>query len=550
MTTSKTSESSASVPLLDLQALVVAVRRRRRLWGSMALLGLLVGMAVAVLLPPPPSAVTKVLVAHAEDQPNDTGTLIRTDVEVLGTTRIAGKALQSLKSSENPADFLRDYRGTGLTNNLLQIDVTGDSDAEAVARAKALADAFIADHVGRMREAAKAEAKALLDQRDRMRDELARINKAIGNRPPESERDPKASAGIESLFTRRAELNSRIADFDQRAAEARTGSPKVIAGTQIVDAPRAVRHSLPKAAATNAAIGLVLGLVLGLAVAAVGTVVADRPVLRREIAANLGASVIAELPRRSGRLWQRRRTRAARERLTAHLARTLGGSAEPVSLLELGCARSTSVIALDLAEALAAEGPVVIIDGLPGPQLAGRRPKPGDITVVSGERAAAVAHQERRLGVGSVAPGTAWTDLQYLGTQTVLVVRAGHGSAAWLHTVARLLSDQRIPVIGVVLIDPDPRDRTDGTLWNGLHIALRGQDEQPARQNGGGTPPATAGGTPTHAVQAVGEDRRQTERLPMWASGTSPALGAPPGRRLGEELRAGGRVPDSNQEAR
>ncbi|MER7396178.1 Wzz/FepE/Etk N-terminal domain-containing protein [Streptomyces sp. NPDC000151] len=458
MTTSTTPQESAAAPLLDLQALVVAVRRRRRLWCSLALLGLLAGAAVAVLLPPPPTAVTKVLVVHKEDQPNDTGTLIRTDVELLGTTRIAGKALQSLKSPEKPEDFMRDYRGTGLTNNLLQIDVTGDSDAEAVARAEALADAFVADHVRRMREAAKAEAKALADQRDRMRNELARVNKAIGDRSPKS--DPKASASTESLFARRAELNSRIADFDQRAADAGTGTPKVTAGTQIVDAPRAVRHSLPKAAATDGAIGCVLGLVLGLALAAVGAVVADRPVLRRDIAANLGASVIAELPRPGWR-WQRRRTRAARERLTTTLARTVRGSAEPVSLLELGCARSTSEIAADLTKALGAEGPVV--------------------------------------GVGSVEPGTAWTDLQYLGTRTVLVVCAGHGSAAWLHTVARQLADRHIPVIGVVLIDPDPRDRTDGTLWDGPHTALRGHSELPARQNGTGK-------------------RRRTEREPMPAA--------------------------------
>ncbi|MCX4452411.1 Wzz/FepE/Etk N-terminal domain-containing protein [Streptomyces sp. NBC_01728] len=506
MTTSTTSESSAATPLLDLQALVVAVRRRRRLWSAMALLGLLIGAAVAVLLPPSPTAVTKVLVAHQEDQANDTGTLIRTDVQLLGTTQIADQALRSLKSPEKPEDFMRDYRGTGLTNNVLQIDVAGDTDAEAVARAKALADAFVADHVKRIRDIADAEAKALLDQRDRMQTELAEVNKEIGGRSPDS--DPKASASIESLFARRAELTSRIDDFGQRAEEARIGTPQLIVGTQIVDAPRAVRHSLPKAAVTNAVIGLVLGLFLGLALAAVGVVVADRPVLRRDIAANLGASVIAELPRRSGRLWQRRRTRVARERLTTTLARTVRGSAEPLSLLELGCARSTSVIALGLARALAADGPVVVIDGLPGPQLAGRSPKPGDPTVVSGERAAAVSPQEHRIGVGSVAPGTAWTDLQYLGTQTVLVVRAGHGSAAWLHTVARQLADQRIPVIGVVLIDPDPRDRTDGTLWDGLHTALRGQIELLARQNGTG--------------------RRRAERLPMWAA----------------------RVPDDDQEVR
>jgi capsular polysaccharide biosynthesis protein len=516
VTTSTTEESSAAAPLLDLQALVAAVRRRRRLWCSLALLGLLLGATVAFLLPQPPTAVTKVLVAHEEDQPNDPGTLIRTDVALLQTTRIAGKALKSLKSQEIAEDFMKDYSGAGLTNNVLQITVTGDSDAEAVARAKALADAFVADHVRRIQGAANAEAKALLKQRDQLKDQLAQVNKAIGDGTEAS--GPTSSADLESLYARRAELTSQITDFGQRAAQARIGTPRLVAGTQIVDAPYVVRNSLPKAAATDAAIGLFLGLFLGLAVAAVGAVVADRPVLRRDIAANLGASVIAELPRRSPRLWQRRTTRAARERLTTSLARTVHRSAEPVSLLELGCARSASVIALDLGRALGAQGPVVVIDGLPGSQLAGHRPKPGDPTVVSGERAAAV-HQELRLGVGSVAPGTAWTDLQYLGTQTVLVVRAGHGSAAWLHTVARQLADQRIAVIGVVLIDPDPRDRTDGTLWDGLGTALRGQSERPARPNGGGT---------SHAVQPVGEGRRRTERQPMWAA----------------------RVPDSDQEAR
>ncbi|WP_217555424.1 Wzz/FepE/Etk N-terminal domain-containing protein [Streptomyces sp. GbtcB6] len=517
MTTSTTSESSAATPLLDLQALVVAVRRRRRLWGAMALLGLLAGAAVAVLLPPAPAAVTKVLVAHQEDQPNDTGTLIRTDAQLLATSRIAGHALKILKSPEKPEDFMKDYRGTGLTNNVLEIDVTGKTDAEAVARAKALAQAFVADHAKRIQDIANANAQGLLDQQARMQAELADVNKTIGGRTPDT--DPKDSANLESLFAQRAELTSQISDFGQRAEEARVGAPQLVAGTQIVDAPRAVAHSLPKALVTDGVVGLVLGLFLGLALAAVGVVVTDRPVLRRDIAANLGASVIAELPRRSGRLWQRRRTRVARERLTTTLVRTSRGAAEPLSLLELGCARSTAGIALGLARALGEDGPVTVVDGLPGTQLSGRRPKPGDPTVVGGEKAATVSPQDQRIGVGSVAPGTAWTDLQYLGTRTVLVVRAGHGNAAWLHTVARQLADQRIPVIGVVLIDPDPRDRTDGTLWDGLANALRGRTEPPTWQNGGGT---------SHAVQAVGDGRRLTERQPIRAA----------------------RVPDNDQEVR
>nr|WP_134011234.1 Wzz/FepE/Etk N-terminal domain-containing protein [Streptomyces sp. 846.5] len=477
-------EPPSATPLVDVGALVVAVRRRRRLWGTLALLGLLLGGAIAVLLPAAPTAATEVLVAHAQDQPNDPGTLIKTDVALLKTTRIAGKALATLKSSgtpETPEAFLADYQGIGLTNNVLQITVKGTSPADALAKAKALADAFVADHVARLNADANAQADALLQQGNSLRSELAQVNKSIGN--GSSTKDPGSAATLESLYTRRAALTSQIADFDQRAQEARVGTPQLISGTQVVDVPHLVKHSLAKTGVTDAGIGSVLGLVLGIALAAIGTVVADRPVLRRDIAANLGASVIAELrpaPRRPLRLWQRRSTKDAHQQLTRTLVRTLLSSTEPVSLLELGCAPSTAVIAMDLARALAQEEPLVVVDGLPDGRFPGHR-APGDPVVVRGEYVAARAPQSDRIGVGSVAPGTAWTDLQYLGTRTVLVVRAGHGSAAWLHTVARQLADLRIAVAGVVLIDPDPRDRTDGTLWDGAQTALRVGNEWSAR---------------------------------------------------------------------
>jgi hypothetical protein len=86
-----------------------------------------------------------------------------------------------------------------------------------------------------------------------------------------------------------------------------------------------------------------------------------------------------------------------------------------------------------------------------------------------------VATDVQRIGVGSIGPGTAWLDLPRLGKETVLVVRAGHASTAWLHNVSRQLADAGVDVIGVVLVHPDPRDRTDGTLWDGLHRVLRGR---------------------------------------------------------------------------
>ncbi|SFA98014.1 Chain length determinant protein [Amycolatopsis marina] len=481
-----TGSRSESQPLLDLQRLLVTVRRRRRTWLSLGLLGLLLGAAVAVLLPAPPTAVTQLLVVHEDDQPSDGGSLMRTDIALLQTTRVATAALELLGSPERPTDFLKTYEGTAITGNVLQLTVKGSSDDDALARTTALAEAFIADHVQRVQAAADAEAKALSDQRDRLQKELSEVDSTIAS--TEAEFGTETAPQLETLYARRADLAAQVSELGRRADEAGIGAPRVAAGTQIVDAPRMLPGSLRSTVALNALIGLVLGLAAGLTLTAITGVVRDRPVLRREISAHLGASVVAQLsrPRRGpARLWRRSPGVTRRARTAATLARLVrengtGGSAA-VSLLDLGSPRTTADLALDIARALAADRPVTVVDDLPGQHLASRVTSAEPIRVVAFDDAAAgdgdtpAAGSRRRVGLGSVAPGTAWTDLRRLGGETLLVVRAGHANTAWLHTVARQLADSRIPIIGVVLVDPDPRDQSDGTLWDGLHTALRGR---------------------------------------------------------------------------
>ncbi|MEU0790958.1 Wzz/FepE/Etk N-terminal domain-containing protein [Amycolatopsis sp. NPDC005961] len=470
-----TSETQAA-PLVDLQRLFVAIRRRKRLWLATALLGLIAGALVAILLPAPPTAVTKVIVVHQDDSPTDSGTLMRTDVAVLSTTQIAEGALKKLGSTESAEEFMKNYAGLPVTNNVMQITVKAKSNEEAVAQAQALADAFIADHVQRSQAAAAAESKAILDQRKNAQDELAKVDSQIADETGKG-RNANAST-LEGMYGRRAALASQVSDFDSRAQQAGIGSPQVAAGTQIVDAPRALPKAFLKTTATNSGIGFALGLVLGIAIAAIGAVSRDRPVLRREISTHLGASVIAQLPskrRGPARLWQRSRAVSERQRVATTLVRAIKKDEPRVSLLELGAPKVAAALALDIATELAADGKASVLDDLPGEdvrRLAGETSS--EITVVgAGDPAAEPA--ERRIGVGTVSPGTAWTDLEHLGRETVLVVKAGHANTLWLHTVARQLADQQIPIVGVVLVDPDPRDKSDGTLWDGLHTALRGR---------------------------------------------------------------------------
>ncbi|GAA5114888.1 Wzz/FepE/Etk N-terminal domain-containing protein [Haloechinothrix salitolerans] len=472
-------ESPRPTPLLDLQQLVVTLRWRKRLWLSCALLGLLAGTLLAVFLPPPPTAVTRLLLVHENDQPTDSGTLMDTDIALLDTVRIAEATLRRLGSDDDPEAFRESYEAEGLTNNVVEITVTADSGEAAEARALALAETFVADHIRRARETAQAEAEALRDRRTQAEDELARVDAAIETAADEG-RNP---ASLGSLYARRADVAAQVADLSRRATEASIGTPEVAAGTSIVDAPRLVERSATATLVTYAIVGGVLGLAAGLALAAAASVVRDRPVLRRDIAEHLGASVLAQVPlRRRGptRLLHRPR-KGDRVRIAATVARTIAPDdtdLAPVSVLALGCTSTAAELAVDTA--LALRRPVLLVDDLRKHDVTKLVNRCGDnVRLVTGTDYLSGADrpgpQELPLAVGSVDPGAAWTDLSALGTQTVLVVRAGHATTAWLHTVARQLADARIVVIGVVVVEPYPRDRTDGTLWDGVHTALRGR---------------------------------------------------------------------------
>ncbi|MGH4014551.1 MAG: Wzz/FepE/Etk N-terminal domain-containing protein [Pseudonocardiaceae bacterium] len=500
-----TSTSSTPEPLLDLQRLVAGIRWRRRIWVSIGLLGLLAGALLAVLVPPPPTAVARLLIIHENDQESVSGSLMETDVALLETTRIAAATLERINAAERPEDFLKSYAGEGLTGNVLELTVSGSSDRDAVLRAQALAEVFIADHIQRTETAANAEAQALIDRRAQVENELAEVDDSIAATTAGAAGG--TAADLDARYARRAELTAQIQDLGQRAEEAGTGAPRVAVGTQIADSPHAVTDSIVVTGVMNAVVGLVLGLGAGLALAAVASVVQDRPVLRRDIAAHLGASVIAQLPaprRGPARLWRRSRGVAQRERVAATLVRTVRDAPGAVSLLELGCPRTAAALALDIAEELAVDRPVVVVDDLPGRNLRElTRKTERPIRILDGAerpvgRPSPLPQPERHLGVGSVGPGTAWTDLRQLGSETLLVVRTGHVSTPWLHTVARQLADAQIPVIGVVLVHPDPRDRSDGTLWDALHTALRGR----GARRPGSTP--SDNGFPTDALPAVG----------------------------------------------
>lgn len=501
--------------LVDLQRLAAGIRWRRRMWGGLALAGLVAGVLSATVLPGASAASAQIYVVHQTEQSGDAEASTKTDLALLKSTSVAREAVARSPVDKPAEDYVEDYSGEVVAANVLMVTAPGPDDERAVANARALADAFVAVYVRQTDERARAEVQTLQDRRREVQRELAGLG---GSTSP--------GAGSVSGPPGRAErvtaLSSQLSAIEQLTVEAEIGTPKVAAGTMVIDEARVTSRPPLVSAVLFGLIGLLAGLGGGLALAAVATVARDRPVLRRDIGAHLGASVVAQIPGpATGPLRPRpgARSRAEHRRVAAILARMVRQGTGPVSVLELGCRRTAAGLVRAMAEELASDARVVLVDDLPGGlpvDAAGSGNDAVEVVAASGVGPETDdGASGRRLGIGTLVPGTSWTELHRLGAETILVVRAGTSEASWLHTVARQLADEGIAVIGVVVVRPDPRDRSDGTLWDPLHTAIRGRAV--ARSRGLVTGPA------------VRPRLRANGSGPVPAAGADPAPPAPAG---------------------
>jgi hypothetical protein len=469
----------ADRPLLDLDRLVAGIRWRRRLVGALALVGFVLGAATATVLPSRASADASIYVVHENEGSGDGQSLMKTDLGLLQTSTVAEVALRSLAGTSTVEQFLTTYSGAIAADNILTVTARAGDDAHALAAVQAVADAFIAIHVGQSRDATDAEVKAYNDRRDQVQRDLDGVNSQIATA------GGAGAAQVQALLDRRSVLASQVSDLQQQAATASIGSPQVAAGTKIIDAPHRTSRSPLVSLALYGGLGLGLGIALGFVLAAVAAVVRDRPLLRRDIAHHLGASVIAQVqaPLSSlHRLVRRSSGETERRRVAATLVRLIAADNRPVSLLEIGCVQLATELVRDMAEELGAERPVRVVNDLPVDEPAAllAAAAAGTVELVPGAQFPSAdpspeVQPVRQLSIAGVGPGTRWTDLRRLAGDALLIVRAGSAEATWLHTVARQLADAEIFVLGVVVVHPDPRDRSDGTLWDALHTALRGR---------------------------------------------------------------------------
>ena len=193
-------------PLIDLDGFAAGVRWRRRVWTTLAVVGLLLGVAAATVLPSRASASADIFVIHENEGESNGPAQMKTDLALLETTTVATDALEKLNSTVTPEKFVTMYSGTIVADNILEVTASGANDAEAIARAEAVADAFITVHVKQTTDGAQAVVKAYLDRRAEVQRQLDSLNAQItaaGNGP-----------NTESVLNQRSSLASQISNLD------------------------------------------------------------------------------------------------------------------------------------------------------------------------------------------------------------------------------------------------------------------------------------------------------------------------------------------------
>jgi capsular polysaccharide biosynthesis protein len=286
-----------------------SLRRERRMWVGLGLLGALLGLAVMMALPPSSKATVTLLMAHPAslDGPSAMGT----DVSLLTTREVADRTVRELGIDLSPEAFQGMVTAEQVTNEILMITVAGPDEHAALARADALTRQYLAFRTTQLRSLSggliqgyQKRIKGLQEQADTVTRQYDALIKKSG--------DPTQGG---DLISRRSALDGQINDLRQSIESASLSTEAAVSSTHVVDQPQVVRQSPKKRVVLAVAAGTIAGLALGVGLVVFRALTSDRVRRRHDVALALGAPVrysVASLGPAKGAAaallpWRRRR---------------------------------------------------------------------------------------------------------------------------------------------------------------------------------------------------------------------------------------------------
>lgn len=299
-----------SEQVLDLQSVLSALRRHRRLVVAMTLLGALFGVAVVQIHPPMYSSQTQVLLPPPPD--NASGTTSRdrpTDARVATSDVVLEPAGRSMSPVQTPAQVRSRIGVSSPGGNILTFVAKAPTAHEAEALADAVAAAEVSYQADADSSVSAAQLQVIDSRRGALAQQLAKVTRQIAVTKSRMQHEPQVGAQWGADATAMSELTAQQADLKLRVDDLQQSSEP-----QQLSPPAQVIESATPAKRSDLLLWNAIGLLLGAAMSFLGTTIVlialrkrdQRLRTRDEVADALGSAVIGSLrtrPQRAAAGW-------------------------------------------------------------------------------------------------------------------------------------------------------------------------------------------------------------------------------------------------------
>ena len=500
--------------LVNLKFIGTALRRRARLWSTIAAAGLLTGLGLYVALPPAYQASTTILLTQMPG--GDTGPLpilkspnaMQDNVVMLQSRTVAERAMRDLGLRQPVQSFIAAETVTPLTDRTLTLTVSAPSNGEAVSRANTLAAEFLKYRAQQLQVQQNLQFSAFREQISQAQQRVDSLSSQIASVSAQPA-SPARQGALKQLRTKRHQAVSTLTGLQQDIPNYQVTRTAAVEASGVLDPAAPVARApgpLGKGVripVRYAVTGLLPGLVLGMGLAMVLELASDRLRRREDVARALGAPVrlsVVSVPARRGRPWRSAARGADLQRIAGHLRDSVPESprgaaalavvavdnapaaALPLVSLAVSCAQQgRQVIVADLsgghaARLLGAGDPGVTTVTADGAQLVVAVPGRGEAAPAGpayhgsppggpepgGEAlAAAYAAADYLFTLATLDPALGAEHLATWAADVVVTVTAGESSWEKLHSVGEMIRLAGTRLVSAVLLGAD---RTDESL--------------------------------------------------------------------------------------
>jgi len=458
-----------------------------------------------------------------------------TDESLLATRVVAERTIAALGLAMTPEALMKTVGAVPTTSDVLVLNLTGPSDAEAVRRLSAFTTVYLQFRATQV----SAQADVLLagfDQRiATLQNQAGVLTKRISTL---SAAGGDASGQLDDAITQRAQLLAQIGTLQQSVQDTLLRKASVVSASRVIDPAAAPPGGGTRRLALTLGSGLIGGTALGVGVVLLLAILSNRLRLRVEVAAALETPVLLSVRRLTPPALLRRLPRPARARARADVDRRRAADTIQAVLpsgerpghrggLVVGCVdnadevrfavaaaalalrrRGQPVRLVDLTEsgglaaalsALAPAGParadgradgpapnVLRPDALPLLDAAEPDPHrapddPGDADDADDPDHVDGAEDDSDgvlLVLADLDPAIGGYHLTDWADRVLVAVTGGRSSAERVRTTADLLAAAGLELTGALLLRTDPQDASSGSfppgVWRGGR-ALPGQ---------------------------------------------------------------------------